>query len=253
MDLEQLTKTQIILLTLLVSFVTSIATGVATVSLMEQAPTDVTRVISRIIERPIETITGGTKVIEQHTVVVSEGERIVGAVKKIEQSLVRMYIVSGRDELTFKGMGIITSKDGVIVADKRIVDKRKDYVAVLSDGTKLSATPSEEQTGQGFFQIEKETDTQTFIPATFAPFDTLVVGQSVVVVSGETSTSIAPGVIAELTPTDDEETASRLRATVNAEGVPLGAPLIDLDGKVIGMPEAVGSQIFLTLKETAGE
>ena len=38
MDLEHLNKTQIILLTLLVSFVTSIATGIVTVSLLAQAP-----------------------------------------------------------------------------------------------------------------------------------------------------------------------------------------------------------------------
>ena len=36
--MENLTKPQIILLTLLVSFVTSIATGIVTVALMNQAP-----------------------------------------------------------------------------------------------------------------------------------------------------------------------------------------------------------------------
>jgi len=56
MDLEQLNKSQIVLLTMLVSFVTSIATGIVTVSLIEEAPTDVTRVIQRVVERTVETV-----------------------------------------------------------------------------------------------------------------------------------------------------------------------------------------------------
>ena len=51
MDMEELSKSQIILLTLLVSFVTSIATGIVTVSLMNQAPPAIAQTVNRIIER----------------------------------------------------------------------------------------------------------------------------------------------------------------------------------------------------------
>ena len=51
--MEHLTKQQIILLTLLVSFVTSIATGIVTVSLINQAPANTTNTIERVIENTV--------------------------------------------------------------------------------------------------------------------------------------------------------------------------------------------------------
>jgi S1-C subfamily serine protease len=249
MDLERLNKTQIILLTLLVSFVTSIATGIATVSLMEQAPTDVTRVISRIIEKPIETIVSeGRTIVEERTVVVSEGERVATAVKKAQGSVVRLYTISGRDDREYKGMGVIISENGRVVTDSRIVDTRERYVGVLSDGSTWDAEPADVQGERGFFQLQVETAPHSFIPATLAPFDTLTLGETVVVVTGEAAFRISPGIIAELLPSSSGDAPS-LRSTTDSGGVVLGSPLIDLEGRVVGMPEGIGSQTFVSLGE----
>ncbi|MGE5541385.1 MAG: hypothetical protein ACM3TU_03890 [Bacillota bacterium] len=56
MNLEDLTKTQLLLLTVLVNFVTSIAVGVLTVSLLDQAPPTVTQTVNRIVDHTVETI-----------------------------------------------------------------------------------------------------------------------------------------------------------------------------------------------------
>lgn len=253
MDIERLNKTQIILLTLLISFVTSIATGIATVSLMENAPTDVTRVISRIVERPIETITPGkTEVVtREQTVVVNESEQISEAISRIEPSIVRIYSLSGRDDRVFEGLGVIASTDGAVVADHRIVRSRANYVARLRDGVELEMRASDSDGEQGMFTLIADNDgLPALTPATFKPFNQLTLGQTVVAVGGETSTRVAPGVIAELLPTTSPNDASRVRTTIDTSTLSLGTPLIALDGAVVGMPEDVQSKMFLSLQET---
>lgn len=57
MDIEELSKAQFILLTILVNFVIAIATSIVTVSLLDQAPPQVTRSVNNIIEHTIQTVT----------------------------------------------------------------------------------------------------------------------------------------------------------------------------------------------------
>ena len=88
MDLEELSKSQIILLTLLVSFVTSIATGIVTVSLMDQAPPAIAQTVNRIVERTVEKVVSlpsqtAAAVTTEKTVVIKESDLISDAVAKM--------------------------------------------------------------------------------------------------------------------------------------------------------------------------
>lgn len=56
MDLEQLSTSQIILLTLFCAFITSMATSVATVSLMQQTPVSAGQTVSQVVERTIHEV-----------------------------------------------------------------------------------------------------------------------------------------------------------------------------------------------------
>src|SRR3989338_6887788 len=130
MDIEQLSKSQIVLLTLLVSFVTSIATGIVTVSLMEQAPPIVAQTVNRIVEHTVETVVpaasgqaAATVVTQEKTVIVRESEQISKAVEKISPSMVRIY-ASGAEDAAFLGLGIVMDASGMIIADSVSLDAR---------------------------------------------------------------------------------------------------------------------------------
>jgi hypothetical protein len=56
MNIEELSKSQLILLTILVNFVTSVATGILTVSLLDHAPATVTQTVDRVVDQTIESI-----------------------------------------------------------------------------------------------------------------------------------------------------------------------------------------------------
>ena len=118
MKIEELSKSQIVLLTLLVSFVTSIATGIVTVSLMDQAPPAITQSVDRIIERTVERVVPGqaAAVVTTKTVIVKESDLISQAVEKVAPSVVRLYAGTST-ESTFLGFGVVINEAGTIIGD----------------------------------------------------------------------------------------------------------------------------------------
>src|SRR3989344_8517758 len=96
--MEDLNKNQFILLVLLVTFVTSIATGIMTSALLQEAPVEITRNINRIVEKTVETVIPGniistpseTVFKEVTTIVVKEEDSVVDAISKNAQAIVRI-------------------------------------------------------------------------------------------------------------------------------------------------------------------
>ena len=151
MDMEKLTKQQIVLLTLLVSFITSIATGIVTVALMDQAPAGVTQTINRVVERTIEKVVtepaknnNSAAVVTRETIVVKEDDKIVESVEKNKNSIVRVYANTRnagdvRDRI-FIGLGTIVSKEGLIVTGDTFADRSGQYVVTIDNNVFYSVT-----------------------------------------------------------------------------------------------------------------
>lgn len=247
MELERLNTTQVILLVLLVSFVTSIATGIATVSLMEKAPADVTRVISRIVEQPIETIVPGEKQVITETVVVRESELIAQAVSVVLPSVVRIYENVNRDTLTLRAFGIIVSDDGRVLTNKNAVQNGKNYTVMLQNGTQLSAKGLEPNAYHGYLQLEgtESVALSQLSRAKFAPYDKLELGQSVVAIGGGTTPAITSGIISALSPAPtDGSDLPLIKANVQSGQLIPGSPLLNLDGEVIGVVRDIDGTTF---------
>lgn len=271
--MEELTKQQIVLVTLLISFVTSIATGIITVALMDQAPPGVTQTINRVVEKTIEKVVPGptqqaAAVVTKETVVVKEDDLIVSAVEKNTKSLVAIRKIVAEGDGTqdiFVGNGLIVGKDGLIATDAVIAEPTLDdnqnltpqtFKTVLSDGTvlPLSILSSNNKSGVVFFKptLDDKTKAPVFVPATVADVGALKLGQTVISLSGE-KVSVATGIVSSLYPSGATSVASSTSVTLiqtdirGGEKNP-GAILVNLSGDVVGIrttSSGVSANIFL--------
>lgn len=266
--MEGLTKQQIVLVTLLVSFVTSIATGIVTVALMDQAPPGVTQTINRVVERTIEKAVPSPNqaaaVVTKETVVVKEDDMVVQAVEKNTKSLVSIYAVLGTPENTrqiFLGNGLVVGKDGMIATDVKLTNPILDdnqnpiipqtFLGVFSAGVSLPLTIlfSDTATGLVLFKptLNDKTKNIVFVPASIADVGSLKLGQTVVALGGE-KVSVATGIVSNIsgaaassdgtaTSTSASDTLANqtIKTDVAIPGKTLGGVLVNLSGDVVGI------------------
>lgn len=132
MDIKDLDKKQLILLTFLITFVVSIATGIVTVSLMNKAPKSVPQTINNVIQRTIEKVTTvevptseekapskKESFIEDQNVMVP-----IYSVVKIEENL--------SEEMKEVGQGVIISDSGIVLVESSILSENLKYKVVLN-------------------------------------------------------------------------------------------------------------------------
>ncbi|PIX57120.1 MAG: hypothetical protein COZ48_02235, partial [Candidatus Yonathbacteria bacterium CG_4_10_14_3_um_filter_43_12] len=116
--MEHLTKAQIVLLTLFVSFVASMATGIVVVTLMDQAPDPVNQTITNVVERTIEKITPTFVDKPGATVVVKDEDMLVSAIDKNINNVIPFKAEIGDGGVLSAGVGTIVSPDGLVITDR---------------------------------------------------------------------------------------------------------------------------------------
>lgn len=234
--MEQLSKSQIVLLTLLVSFVTSIATGIVTVSLMDQAPPVIAQTVNRVIERTVETVApnpkgqaASTVITQEKTVIVKESDLISQAVKRVSPSLVRIYS-SDAESASFLGLGIVLDNTGTVITDSSAIEGG-DVSLALPDGTRVRAFVTKRDIGNSLAFMQPATSTTmsvAWIPVTVAS-DHVVLGETVVALSGKSVARIAPGVIVAM------PTTTVIDTNISSDSILDGSPLINTDGNLVGI------------------
>lgn len=239
MDLEHLNKTQIILLTLLVSFVTSIATGIVTVSLVNQAPAGVTATVNRIVEHTVEKVVPAPSqaaapiVTTEKTVVVKDDDLTAQSIAKVRQSVIRLMAKGDKDELLV-ARGVIIDTKGVAMSDKGSLSSDIDYIAILPGGERVPASVranSSTTTSIAILDLALATTTPKLIPATFSDPAKLQLGQSVIRIGGKGPDMVGVGVIAALPP--EGENGRMVVSSVSSATA--GAVLMTIFGEVVGI------------------
>ncbi len=124
--MNDLNKSQLILLALLISFVTSIATGISAVTLMQQAPTSFTTPINRIVRQTIE------KVVQvdnsRSTPPLTEDQKkLLEDLKAIKPLTVSLFLKGTKEdgsEDKILGTGLFLGEDKVVIAS--LIDQPKE-------------------------------------------------------------------------------------------------------------------------------
>jgi S1-C subfamily serine protease len=247
--MEDLNKNQIVLLTLLVSFVTSIATGIITTTLLNEAPVEVTRTINRIVERTVETVTpanvlSGTKTNQVTTIVVNEDDSITSSINKNAKSLVRIYEKDGSTLLTsFYGIGLVVTKDGLISADRKYIPPLSLYTGAMSDGTEVKLVPLGVDKKTNFILFKAnlpEKTTYPFAPVSLADSEPKL-GQTLISLGGETENAVSVGRVTSLDIKESGMGTSTVKylasivTDVATKDLVGGTPVLNLSGEVAGI------------------
>ncbi len=259
MDIEHLTKHQIVLLTLLVSFVTSIATGIVAVSLMDQAPPSVTRTINQIVEHTVERVVPSASpaspaaaaaaavVTKETTVVVKDDDLAADSIGKVQKSLVRIVSLNTPDSLLARG--VIVSEKGIVLSDRGTLESQGtvNFQAILPSGERVAAVMRIPigTTTVAVLDLKLASSTQKLSAVLVADTSKLKLGQSVIRIGGGGADTVGTGVIAKLAETH----SSLIQASV-VSSTP-GSLLMTLFGEIIGITTqasaAWGADFYTTL------
>jgi len=270
MNMESLTKTQIVLLVLLVSFVTSLATGIVTVTLVNQAPQPITHTISKVVEKmvPKEVL------VKEKMVIFSSEENLVKVIKEASLAVVGVMVGTTKDLTATttptlnpdqnvgesrssdqsvgagkkpmpSGSGFFVSKDGIVLTNKHIVgDETLEYVVITSDGKTYPAAVISRSSSQDVAVLKVEGNNFNFIP--LGNSKNINVGQTAIALgsdSGEFQNTVSVGVVSGLNKTAAalnsfsglEDLVALIQIDAVANPGNSGGPLVDLSGRAIGI------------------
>lgn len=229
MDIEKLSNSQLLLLTLLVSFVTSTASGVLTVSLLEETPQTVTQTVNRVVERTIERVeqaeNGGAAVVTRETTVVVKEEDVLG--DSVQKHLGRIAALHSATTTTQAiGSGIILPGEGLLATATQAVRGVEKILVKIGNSVYPAKIVFESDNGVAL--IAPELPEGKTLPQ--VDYEVLTegirLGQSVSALSGRGA--VLTGIISLVN-------GSVIETNLEQSRLPYGATLISTLGDIIGM------------------
>jgi hypothetical protein len=261
--MEELNKQQLILLALLVSFVTSIATGIVVVALLQGSPNGnpVIQTINKVIER---TTSNPEKVTDQ--ILVRDIDLVKSVVGKSTGSLVTFFEQTDGVNKEIPVSGFLVDDDGMIVTSKNIDmyvqagNVVVKYNNIFFKVQSLAVTGEREITFLKITLPVLETDkvlvTKDFFkPLAFASKEKIVLGSSVVGFDSTGGVQVATGIISRIKNSSIadkdgvlKESGTQYLYTNFAMGTSaLGGPVTLLNGTVAGIIISETSSVSTTL------
>lgn len=243
MDIQDLNKSQLILLAVLLSFITSIATGITTVTLMQQAPASFTVPVNRIIKQTIEKIEQVEGKTTVQTIIVKEEDLVVDALAKNKSAVFtiskQIVDLDGLATEISIGRGFVISADGLVVIDNSFATDKGLYYVKNDSGKFKADFVSVDKAGFSFLKIGAldEKDKVVFTVPSFGDLDTMKTGQKVLVLGNTISSFIF-----------EDNSKDMKNVNINVTKSNSGALVLNLDGEALGIALSGDSTNFISIK-----
>ena len=264
--MDELNKTQLILLVLFVSFVTSIATGITTVTLLEEAPLSVTQPINRIVRETVKVVVpdkSSSKTVTQ-TIVVKEEDFVVEAVEKNSPNTIKVGYVpkkgiafdflgvgsAGDGAVEYAGSGFVLREDGTALLPDSLFDDSRSLVAQSLSGEtsfEIELLRRNAKTGLALVLIKPvpvspaiegkpvETPVTPFVSIVFADSLKVKIGQTAIALGADEGLRLLLGVVSRLAPGGEQASVGDVYTTIDTDARFSGGPLLNTNAEVIGI------------------
>ncbi|MCX6735520.1 MAG: serine protease [Candidatus Parcubacteria bacterium] len=241
--MEDLTKQQMVLLNLLVSFVASTATSIVIVSMLTDTTPIISQTFNRIVEKTIERVVTGTttpSVTRVPTPVSSltENDQIVASV---QNNLAFMVSISTpkteTNEGEKRGIGFLADGGNVVATDAGVLGEWNEFSVTLLGGKTYTGKKVfvDEKTGMALLELFDDKKLVTLRGAPLALTDPKL-GQTVLSLGGKSAGTVSQGIVSEVVKSQDKENPiTRIMNSISLSLSDRGGPMFGIDGKVIGI------------------
>jgi hypothetical protein len=234
MDIEGLSKSQLILLTILVNFVTSVATGILTVSLLDHAPSFVTQTVNRVVERTIETVAAAAPAAIIQAPAPSNQDLVTAAIGADATRAVVVYVASTGTSTPPIAIGTYLPKSHAVVTAAQDALPKEALIGFPGDFY-IAASLARQGNGIAIYGFADGTT----LPKVTAPIliaaSDLKLGQTVLAISADGSA--ATGIVARVSDKDIHTTLPDIGA---------GSAAVDLSGNLIGIGTGVTPGLLIS-------
>lgn len=258
--MDEMNNRQMVLLTMLTSFIVSIGTGIVTVAMLEEAPPTLTQTVNRVVERTIERVVTGsttpekkalppvtTTVTKEVTIYAKEDDLVISAVEKNQPRIATIFTLTQETGTLPIASGFVVSRDGVIATDMKKISTemglREGYRIELN-GKSYTARPMKSdamgKSSVALLKISDTTESDIFDAVSFGRQVDPKIAQTVIIIGGGDGSGVGRGTLTKfnyLNPT--ATTTPKIIGTISTANKisadNTGALVVNLDGQAIGI------------------
>jgi hypothetical protein len=205
-----------------VNFVMSVATGILTVSLLDQAPPFVTQTVNRIVERTIETVAAAPAAVIQSPA-PSNQDLVMAAISGNTAHTVAIYSGGTGTSTPAVAIGTYLPKARAIATAAQSA-LPKEALIEFADGSYISASLVRQGGGAAIYGFADNAVLPKVTASALVPASNLKLGETVLAVGVDGSA--ATGIVAKVSDVG-------IRTTLPNMGT--GSAVVDLAGNLVGL------------------